>query len=102
MSASSVKENQIYKTASYQGIEEYSLFKVIDVNDFTDEVVVEVIKDTTFPSSEGSRQLVSALFLLNYCTLYSGGDGLCAHELKDYVGFTDNYKYCTKCDFKQV
>lgn len=24
----------------------------------------------------------------------------CAHELKEYIGFTNKFKYCTKCDQK--
>jgi len=27
--------------------------------------------------------------------------GGCNHDLKEYYGFTESYKYCTKCDHKE-
>lgn len=28
-------------------------------------------------------------------------DGSCAHELVNYVGFRESYKFCKKCDHKE-
>lgn len=34
----------------------------------------------------------------NYQVQYKVG---CSHEMKLYVGFTEKYRYCTKCDHKE-
>lgn len=30
-----------------------------------------------------------------------GNHGACRHEFKEYHGFTESYRYCTKCDHKE-
>jgi len=26
----------------------------------------------------------------------------CRHSMKDYIGLTKRYRYCTKCDYKEI
>lgn len=45
---------------------------------------------------------ITKIFLRAILKWYEGVPKIkCTHEWKEYIGFTERYKYCTKCDSKE-
>lgn len=53
-------------------------------------------------SIETELELYLPEFLPTYGALYGTDNKECIHEWKTYVGFRESYKYCIKCDKKDL